>query len=359
MCRWLAYSGSPILLEELLYKPAHSLIDQSMHSRLGVETTNGDGFGVGWYGSEGLAPAVFREVGPAWSDRNLREMAGHVASPLFLAHIRASTGTAVQQTNCHPFRHGSWLWVHNGAIRDFSQIKRELVLAVDPSLYPAIEGSTDSEVMFFLALTLGLDGDPPAAVEQMVGFVEAAAAGHGIANPLQMTIGASNGSAVWAFPLLKRGPLTLTVLQHEDADNAAAVPRQPRLPDGLRRHQADRLRAARRPARRLERGARVQLRRRTARRRRTPPLPAEVALGGPGVNDLRFCGHPRRFDGVAPSGLPSAKGHGQAPGTRPVHRVGHLHVNVWLGAVAGVPALPELVTDRDRVTRSDSHCPAA
>ncbi|NIK58176.1 class II glutamine amidotransferase [Kribbella shirazensis] len=205
MCRWLAYSGSPILLEELLYKPAHSLIDQSMHSRLGVETTNGDGFGVGWYGSEGLAPAVFREVGPAWSDRNLREMAGHVASPLFLAHIRASTGTAVQQTNCHPFRHGSWLWVHNGAIRDFSQIKRELVLAVDPSLYPAMEGSTDSEVMFFLALTFGLDGDPHAAVEQMVGFVEAAAAGHGIANPLQMTIGASNGSAVWAFRYSSEG----------------------------------------------------------------------------------------------------------------------------------------------------------
>ena len=49
MCRWLAYSGSPILLEELLHKPAHSLIDQSMHSRLGATTTNGDGFGVGWY----------------------------------------------------------------------------------------------------------------------------------------------------------------------------------------------------------------------------------------------------------------------------------------------------------------------
>jgi predicted glutamine amidotransferase len=152
MCRWLAYSGSPILLEELLYKPAHSLIDQSMHSRLGATTTNGDGFGVGWYTS-GTTPGVFRAVGPAWSDRNLRELAGHVASPLFLAHIRASAGTAVQQTNCHPFRHGRWLWVHNGMIRDFPKVKRDLVLAVDPSLYPAIEGSADSEIMFFLALS--------------------------------------------------------------------------------------------------------------------------------------------------------------------------------------------------------------
>ena len=52
MCRWLAYTGSPVLLEELLYKPQHSLIAQSMHSTLGAEATNGDGFGVGWYGAQ-------------------------------------------------------------------------------------------------------------------------------------------------------------------------------------------------------------------------------------------------------------------------------------------------------------------
>jgi predicted glutamine amidotransferase len=204
MCRWLAYSGSPIRLEELLYKPAHSLIDQSMHSRLGATTTNGDGFGVGWYGA-GATPGVFREVGPAWSNRNLRELAGHVASPLFLAHIRASTGSAVQQTNCHPFRHGRWLWVHNGLIREFPTLKRELVLAVDPSLYPAIQGSADSEVMFFLALTFGLEQDPPGAVERMVGFIEATASRHGIAQPLQMTIGTTDGAAVWAFRYSSEG----------------------------------------------------------------------------------------------------------------------------------------------------------
>jgi hypothetical protein len=35
-------------MDELLYKPRFSLIDQSLQSRLGVETTNGVGFGVGW-----------------------------------------------------------------------------------------------------------------------------------------------------------------------------------------------------------------------------------------------------------------------------------------------------------------------
>jgi predicted glutamine amidotransferase len=199
MCRWLVYSGSPILLEELLYKPAHSLIDQSRHAQLGVDTTNGDGFGVGWYGVGQDDPALFRGTGPAWSDRNLREIAGHVKSPLFLAHIRASTGTPVQETNCHPFRHGQWLWMHNGMIADFKRVKRDLVLAVDPELFPSIEGSTDSEVMFYLALTLGLRDDPPGSVERMVGLVETVGRSHGIENPIQMTVATSDGQRVWAF----------------------------------------------------------------------------------------------------------------------------------------------------------------
>jgi len=199
MCCWLAYSGTPILLEELLYKPDHSLIDQSLHARLGVETTNSDGFGVGWYGAHAETPAVFHSIEPAWNDRNLREVAGHIESPLFLAHIRASTGTAVQQTNCHPFRHGRWLWVHNGLVHDFGSVKRELALAVDDSLYPYMEGSTDSELLFYLALTLGLEEDPPDAVERMVGFVEDVGRRHGTEHPIQMTIATTDRMSVWAF----------------------------------------------------------------------------------------------------------------------------------------------------------------
>jgi glutamine amidotransferase len=199
MCRWLAYSGSPILIEGLLYKPKHSLIDQSRHARLGVDTTNGDGFGVGWYVPDAERPATFRSIEPAWNDRNLREVASHIRSPLFLAHIRASTGTAVQQTNCHPFRYGNWLWVHNGLVRDFHLVKRDLALAVDESLYPYIEGSADSEMLFCLALTFGLEDDPPAAVARMVGFVEEAGHRRGVEHPIQMTIGISDGKSLWAF----------------------------------------------------------------------------------------------------------------------------------------------------------------
>jgi glutamine amidotransferase len=205
MCRWLAYSGSAALpLEDALFAPKHSLVEQSRHSRLGAETTNGDGFGIGWYGV-GDTPGLFRSTEPAWNNQNLLDIAGHIESSHFFAHVRASTGTAIQQTNCHPFRHGRWLWMHNGFIDGFDKVKRELAMAVDPSLYPHIEGQTDSELLFFLALSLGLEDDPPKAVEGAVGLVEAAGRRHGVEHPIQMTVATTDGQGVWAFRYSSRG----------------------------------------------------------------------------------------------------------------------------------------------------------
>ena len=198
MCRWLAYSGSPIRLEELLVKRDRSLIDQSLHARQGATPTNGDGFGVGWY-EEGEGPLVYRSTHPAWNDRNLRELAAGISSPLFFAHIRASTGTAIQETNTHPFRYANRLWMHNGLIRDFHLVKRELQSAVDDAYFGFIEGTTDSETMFYLALTFGLEDDPVGGVERMVGFVEETGRRHGIEHPIQMTVATSDGEKIWAF----------------------------------------------------------------------------------------------------------------------------------------------------------------
>jgi predicted glutamine amidotransferase len=204
MCRWLAYSGSPVLLEELLYGRQNSLIVQSLHSRLGAEETNGDGFGLGWYGKQ-ESPAVFRSIEPAWNDRNLRELAGHIRSPLVFAHIRASTGSPVQQTNCHPFRHGRWLWMHNGFVDGLHSVKRDLAVAVDPDLFPEIEGTTDSELLFHLALTFGLEDDPPRAVERTIGLVESVGHDHGVEFPFQGTIATSDGECIWAFRYSSEG----------------------------------------------------------------------------------------------------------------------------------------------------------
>lgn len=204
MCRWMAWYGQPVLIDELLFKTEHGLIDQSLHARMGAETTNGDGFGLGWYGV-GDGPGVFRSVEPAWGDANLRHLAGHIESPLFLAHVRATSGTAVQQSNCHPFAHGRWLFVHNGLINGFPQVRRDLMLAIDPSLFSNIEGSTDSEVLFHLALTFGLEEDPVGALEQAIGLVEETARQHGIPNAVQASIGVSNGEGLWAVRYSSEG----------------------------------------------------------------------------------------------------------------------------------------------------------
>src|SRR3954452_1893557 len=204
MCRWLAYSGSPVLLSRALYSPAHSLIEQSLHSQLGAEATNGDGFGLGWYDDK-PTPGVFRSIEPAWNDQNLRELAAHVTSGHFFAHIRAAIGSAVQQTNCHPFRHGRWLFMHNGYLADFATVKRDLVLAVDESLYSGIAGQADTEVLFHLALTFGLEEDPPDAVARAIGLVEAVGHAHGIEYPFQGTIATTNGERTWVFRYSSEG----------------------------------------------------------------------------------------------------------------------------------------------------------
>ncbi len=204
MCRWLAYSGSPVLLADLLYKPEHSLIVQSMHSTLGAEETNGDGFGVGWYGDR-HTPGVFRSIEPAWNDRNLHDLCAHVTSPRVFAHIRAAIGSPVQQTNCHPFRHGRWLWMHNGFIDGFHAMKRDLALQVQPDRFADIEGTTDSEMLLFLALTFGLEEDPPTAVARAVGLVEESARRHGVGSPFQGTIATTDGATTWAFRYSSQG----------------------------------------------------------------------------------------------------------------------------------------------------------
>ena len=277
MCRWLAYSGSPILLKEALYTPAHSLVDQSLHSKLGAETTNGDGFGVGWYGDSPI-PGVFHSIEPAWNDHNLHELATHISSSRFFTHIRAAIGSAVQQTNCHPFRHERWLFMHNGYINEFGTIKRDLVLAVDPSLYPKIEGQTDTEVLFFLALTFGLEDDPPAAIEQAIGLVEAVGSRLGVPHPFQGTIATTDGETTWAVRYSSEGKSRSLYYTTDVPTLRKLYPERAAAPGALRGRAADRLRAAGRRPRRLERGARGELRHRRPRPRRDATVPPAGAV---------------------------------------------------------------------------------
>jgi predicted glutamine amidotransferase len=204
MCRWMAWLGQPVLIDELLFKTPHGIVDQSLHARMGAEPTNGDGFGLGWYGS-GDGPGVYHSVAPAWADGNLRELAAHIESPLFMTHVRAAIGSPVQQTNCHPFRHGRWLFVHNGFIADFRRLRRDLMLAIDPAQFADVQGSTDTEVVFHLALTLGLEEGPIEALERTVALIEEVAERHGVADAVQASFGVSDGDSLWAVRYATRG----------------------------------------------------------------------------------------------------------------------------------------------------------
>ena len=228
MCRWLSYFGSPIRMEEVVYNAQHSLIEQSRAARLTGHLHNADGFGVGWYGTA-PTPGTYRNVSPAWSDRNLRELCAQIESPLFLAHVRAATGTAVQQTNCHPFRHGRWLLVHNGFIDGYAHLRRELLLAVDPALFEGIEGTADSELLFFLALTFGLEEEPLPALERMAGFVEALGRSHDIAEPLQMTLGVSDGERLYAVRYASGPEVNSLYVSNDAADVRLLYPENERF----------------------------------------------------------------------------------------------------------------------------------
>lgn len=197
MCRWQAYSGRAIRIEDLLFHAKHSLIDQSMCSRSAETPTNGDGFGLGWYGTREV-PGLFRSIRPAWNDFNLRDLAAQIESPLFLAHVRATSLATVQETNCHPFRYKNWLFVHNGEIFEVEKIRQTLLMQIEPELFSYILGTTDSEVLFYLALTFGLERDPLGALQRMAGCVESIAKENGIAESLWMTLGISDGKTVYA-----------------------------------------------------------------------------------------------------------------------------------------------------------------
>ena len=198
MCRWIAYRGETIALEHYVTAPAHSLVEQSMRALEATAGTNGDGFGLGWYG-EHAEPGLYHEVRPAWSDENLRHLCRHIRSHLYFAHVRASTGTPTTRPNCHPFAHGRWMFMHNGQIGDWSLIRRKVEAMIPDELYPARIGTTDSEAVFLAILGAGGDTDPIGAMERTMATLTDMVRRSGTDQPLRFTSALSDGRNLYAF----------------------------------------------------------------------------------------------------------------------------------------------------------------
>jgi glutamine amidotransferase len=149
MCRLLAYKGTSIVIDQLLYQPKNSLINQSFNAKEIEEPLNGDGFGIGWYVPEVThEPVTFVSVNPAWSNRNLRNLAPKIKTECLIAHVRAASVGEVSESNCHPFQYKNILMAHNGGVEEFSKIKRHLRSPLNDELYNWIKGQTDSEHIF-------------------------------------------------------------------------------------------------------------------------------------------------------------------------------------------------------------------
>ncbi len=198
MCRWVAYSGPRLPLEDVIFNPKYSLVHQSFSARESVVATNEDGFGVAWYGSRS-EPGLFKDILPAWHDENLRSLSRQIESQLFFAHVRASTGTSVTRANCHPFTFGNWSFMHNGRLGGWSDHRREMEGLIDGAFYKERTGTTDSEALFLIALSHGLREDPLAGFTKALSSILRIQAAAGAAEPTRISAALSDGTSIWAL----------------------------------------------------------------------------------------------------------------------------------------------------------------
>lgn len=226
MCRWIAYQGPSIALEHYVTAPAHSLVEQSRRALEATASTNGDGFGLGWYG-EHDEPGLYREVRPAWSDENLHHLCRHIRSHLFFAHVRASTGTPTTRSNCHPFVFGRWMFMHNGQVGEWARIRRKVEALILDEHYAARVGTTDSEAVFLAILSAGADRDPVGATLRTLQTLSALVRRADSKEALRFTSALTDGRDLYAFCYASAGKAN-TLYYREGGAGLSSSERGPR-----------------------------------------------------------------------------------------------------------------------------------
>lgn len=198
MCRWVAYTGVPERLENVVTKPARSLVHQSLHASQCKTATNGDGFGIGWYGDR-AAPGLYREISPAWSDENLMSLCAQLSARTFFAHVRASTGASTARANCHPFTVGPWLFMHNGQIGGFCTVRRRIENMIPDRLYANRRGGTDSEAIFLIAMGEVDNEGPVQAIRMALARIALEMQAAGVPEAFRFAAAMTDGSCLTVF----------------------------------------------------------------------------------------------------------------------------------------------------------------
>lgn len=201
MCRLMAYKGTPIIMDKLLYQPKNSLVNQSINAREIEEPLNGDGFGIGWYVPDvNMEPATYVSVNPAWSNRNLRNLAPKMRTECMIAHVRAASVGEVSESNCHPFQYKNLLMAHNGGVEEFGKIKRRLREPLTNEMYNWIKGQTDSEHIFAYLINTLITQHKTVGVDEVIDsfqktfrFVNQLMYEEGIKEPSYLNMAFTNG----------------------------------------------------------------------------------------------------------------------------------------------------------------------
>ena len=198
MCRWAAHTGREIRLDEVVSRPSHSLVHQSLHAKACLTKINGDGFGLGWYGDRD-APGTYRDTTPAWADDNLRSLCGQLRAKTFFAHVRAATSGAAARSNCHPFNVGPWLFMHNGQIGGFEKVRRVVEGMIPDRFQGERRGATDSEAIFLATLGRVEQDGPIVAFSETLAQILEAMREAGIADPLRFAAAFCDGDLLTVF----------------------------------------------------------------------------------------------------------------------------------------------------------------
>ena len=110
-----------------------------------------DGWGIGYF--TGNEAYILKSEEGAAEDERFARISKRLESHTFVVHVRRATVGSIDYLNSHPFRHGNWVFAHNGTIWDFEKMKDRVVADIRPDLLPLILGATDSEHLFYYLVT--------------------------------------------------------------------------------------------------------------------------------------------------------------------------------------------------------------
>ncbi len=152
MCRLYGFRATePTKVECSLVRAQNALMAQSRKD-MSEGLSHGHGWGVVSY-ADGL-PHVKRQAWAAYHGEHFKKVAARAYSRTVLAHVRRATVGAPGIDNTHPFLHGRWAFAHNGTVPNFEQVRMRMIEATSPLHRNEIHGTTDTEHIFRLLMSL-------------------------------------------------------------------------------------------------------------------------------------------------------------------------------------------------------------